>query len=216
MSKPGEIPLGSPVPPGARFWEESYAGHEEGWFFGGEPSTLARRLMHFFRVLDLPARGRLLDLGCGEGRDVLFFAAAGFKVEGVDGSPTGVARAVRAVRKCGLSASVVQDDLATFDLHGEYDVIFANNSIQFVGDRAPGVIESIRKHTSPGGWNAVGMFTAEETGGEAEPGVYLLQGRELKGLYEDWRLFEYGESIIYSARRGTYRSFANLIARRPD
>ncbi len=73
------------IPKGARFWEESFRDHEPGWFFGGEPSTLARRLLHFYRRMEIPTEGLLLDLGCGEGRDVSFFAGLGFDVEAIDG-----------------------------------------------------------------------------------------------------------------------------------
>jgi tellurite methyltransferase len=203
------------LPPGARFWEESYASHREGWFFGDEPSTLARRLLHFFRLMEIPSKGRLLELGSGEGRDVVLFASAGFEVEAIDGSPTGVARTRRALDRAGLRSSVALGDIAAYSLQGPYDVVFANNSLQFVGGAAPERIRSIREHTRPGGWNAVGMFTREETEGKSEPDVYLLASRELKSLYDDWQLFEYGESIIYSPRRAAYRSFASLIARRP-
>lgn len=203
------------MPHGARFWEEAYAAHEEGWFFGTEPSTLARRLMHFFRLMDLPARGRLLDLGCGEGRDVVFFAAHGFDVEAVDGSPTGVSRTSRALEQAGLRAEVALADIAGYPLGGAYDVVFANNSLQFVGERALERIRAIRERTVPGGWNAVGMFIEGDGEPEREAGVYVLESRELKSLYDDWQLFEYGESIIFSPRRGAYRSFASLITRRP-
>lgn len=203
------------MPWGARFWEEAYAGHPEGWFFGTEPSTLARRLIHFFRQLGVPLAGRLLELGCGEGRDVIFFAAHGFDVEAIDGSPTGVVRTSRALEDAGLLASVALADISVLELHGAYDVVFANNSLQFVGGRALDRIRAIRESTAPGGWNAVGMFVEGEGEPEHDQGVYLLQSKELKSLYRDWRLLEYGESLIYSPRRGAYRSFANLIARRP-
>jgi tellurite methyltransferase len=203
------------VPKGARAWEESFRDHEVGWFFGGEPSTLARRLLHFFRMLEIPTAGRLLDLGCGEGRDVAFFASLGFDVEALDGSPTGVERTRRAISEGGLHARVSQGDLASFEWTGEYDIVFANNSVQFVGEQARRVLSEIRSHTRPGGWNAIGMFTREEIDWRREPDLYCLDHRELKHIYRDWTLLEYGESIVYSPRRAQYISFANLIARRP-
>lgn len=205
----------NPIPRGARYWEDSFRGHEPGWFFGGEPSTLARRLLHFLRLMEIPLGGRLLDLGCGEGRDVVFFASLGFEVEAIDGSPTGVERARRALLDAGLTAKVHQGDLAQFEWEGEYDVIFANNSVQFVGDEARRVLNDIRAHTRPGGWNVVGMFTREEIDWRREEDVYCLDQRELKHIYREWTLLEYGESIVYSPRRAQYVSFANLIARRP-
>lgn len=204
------------IPKGARFWEDSFRDHEPGWFFGGEPSTLARRLLHFFRLMDIPTEGRLLDIGCGEGRDVAFFASLGFEVEAMDGSPTGVQRARRAIAEAGLRARIEQGDLGALAWEGDYDVIFANNSVQFVGDDARRVLSEIRAHTRPGGWNAIGMFTREEIDWRREPEVYCLEQRELKQIYREWTLLEYGEPIVYSPRRAQYVSFANLIARRPN
>ena len=205
---------GIEIPKGARPWEESYRAHESGWFFGGEPSTLARRLHHFFRTMEIPCRGRLLDIGCGEGRDVLFFTALGFEVDAIDGSPTAIARAREALAHAGRSAWIEQADLARIAWRGDYDVIFANNSIQFVGDEALRVIDEVRAHTKPSGWNAIGMFTREEIDWRREPDAYFLESRELKHLYRGWTILEYGESIAYSPRRAHYLSFANLIARR--
>jgi SAM-dependent methyltransferase len=202
------------IPRGAAPWDESYREHEPGWFFGTEPSALARRLVHFFRTMEIPFEGSLLDLGCGEGRDIAYFASLGFTVDAVDGSPTAVERARATVAAAGLKARIETADLARMDWTGEYDVIFANNSIQFAGEDALRVLDEIRSRTRPNGWNAVGMFTREELDWRREPETYCLECRELKHLYRDWTILEYGESIAYSPRRAKYLSFANLIARR--
>ncbi len=204
------------IPKGARPWEDSYREHEPGWFFGTEPSTLARRVIHYFRSMEIPIEGKLLDLGCGEGRDVLYFAGLGFEVEGIDGSPTAVARAEAAVARAkeGIVARIEHADLARLAWRGEYDVIFANNSIQFAGEEALRILEEVRSHTRPNGWNAIGMFTREELDRRREEDTYCLETRELKHLYRGWTILEYGESIAYMARRARYLSFANLIARK--
>lgn len=208
---------GRGIPKGARPWEESYREHEPGWFFGSEPSALARRLVHYFRRMEIPIEGKLLDLGCGEGRDALYFASLGFEVDAVDGSPTAVARTGEALAKLaqdGGVARVDHADLARMTWRGDYDVIFANNSIQFAGEDALRVIEDVRGHTRPNGWNAIGMFTREELDRRQEEEAYCLETRELKHIYRGWTILEYGESIAYSPRRARYLSFANLIARR--
>lgn len=211
----GEPGAGRPVPEGARFWEESFRAHEAGWFFGGEPSTLARRMLHFFRLMGIPTRGRLFDIGCGEGRDVALFASLGFEVEAIDGAPTGVERAREALARNGLKGKVVQGDLGRIEWSGSYDVVFANQSVQFVGEDSLRVLDEIRAHTVPDGWNVIGMFTRDEIDWRRERDVYCLESRELKQIYRGWRLFEYSESIVWSPRREDYLSFANLIARRP-
>lgn len=206
---------GAQIPAGARFWEESFRAHDAGWFFGGEPSTLARRFLHFLRLMGIPTRGRLLDLGCGEGRDVVLLASVGFEVDATDGAPTGVRRVSEGLSRAGLKGTVWQADLGKTEWRGDYDVILANQSVQFVGEDALRVLEEIRSHTKPNGWNVIGMFTREEYDWKNEKDVYCLDQRELKHLYRGWRIFEYAESVVWSPRRGDYLSFANLIARKP-
>lgn len=215
MSTTRDPSLPGGIPSGARFFEETFRNHESGWFFGSEPSTLARRLHHFTRLLDIPSGLRLLDLGCGEGRDLIFFAGLGFKVEGADGSPTAVQRARAAIDAARLDVKVIVADIADYPWDGSYDLIVANNSVQFVGAGAPGILDEIRGRTKPGGFNAIGMFTKEETDWRREAETYCLESRELRFLYRDWTLLEYGESVAFSPRRAHYLSFANLIARRP-
>jgi tellurite methyltransferase len=210
----GSGPESAGIPKGARPWDASYREHEPDWFFGTEPSALARRVIHYFRTMEIPIEGRLLDLGCGEGRDILYFAGLGFEVDGIDGSPMAVTRAQAGLAREGRVARIEHADLSRMLWHGDYDVIFANNSIQFAGEDALRVLEEVRSHTKPNGWNAIGMFTREELDRRQEEDAYCLETRELKHIYRGWTILEYGESIAYTARRARYLSFANLVARR--
>ncbi len=90
-----------------------------------------------------------------------------------------------------------------------------NQSVQFVGPDALSVLEDIRRHTKPGGWNVIGMFTRDEFDWRRDKDIYCLDQRELKHIYKGWDIFEYSESIVWSPRRNGYLSFANLIARKP-
>jgi ubiquinone/menaquinone biosynthesis C-methylase UbiE len=51
----------------------------------------------------LPPRGQVLDLGCGEGLYALLFAAEGYRVTGVDISPTALAWARQRAAEQGIS-----------------------------------------------------------------------------------------------------------------
>lgn len=73
------------------FWEQLYAGAAPIWS-GRVNRTLAEI------VADLPP-GRSLDLGCGEGGDVLWLAERGWHATGIDLSETAVQRAREAARE---------------------------------------------------------------------------------------------------------------------
>lgn len=58
--------------------------------------------------------GRLIDLGCGTGRHVTFFAERGFDVTGVDLSEGMLAETERKLRKIGRQAKLLKMDLSAF------------------------------------------------------------------------------------------------------
>src|SRR5215469_2761534 len=71
-------------------WAREYARTPERYIWGKTPSGFAREIAD-----RLSAGSRVLDLGCGEGRDSVYFAARGFEVTGLDVSPEAVAKGRR-------------------------------------------------------------------------------------------------------------------------
>lgn len=84
----------------ATFWERRYAGSERVWS-GAVNSTLE------IAIGDLPP-GRSLDLGCGEGGDVLWLAERGWDAMGIDISPTAIDRAQARAARHGLDTAHFQ------------------------------------------------------------------------------------------------------------
>lgn len=75
----------------------------------------------------LPEGGRVLDLGCGSGRDSLAFLKAGFQVDAVDGSES---MAKTASSLTGLP--VAHATFVAYEPKGEYDGIWACSSLLHV------------------------------------------------------------------------------------
>ena len=100
----------------------------------------------FFRKY-LPVGGRLLDLGCGSGRDSAYFASLGFAVTAVDGSEA-LCRRVR--EHYGIPAQCIRfEDL---DFTEEFDAIWACASLLHVPKRQmPPVLERVSAALKPGG-----------------------------------------------------------------
>jgi tellurite methyltransferase len=79
-------------------WARVYARTPTEYIWGTDPTEFAREVSAL-----LQPGARVLDLGCGEGRDSVFFAARGCDVTGVDVSASGLRKAERLARARGVS-----------------------------------------------------------------------------------------------------------------
>lgn len=147
----------------------------------------------------LPAGARILELGCGGGRDSAAMIAAGFAVEPSDGCPE---MAAQAERRLGRPVRVMR--FAELDAEERYDGVWANAALLHV-PRAnlAGVLARIRRALVPGG-----LFAASYKGGGGE-------GRDRLGRYfnfpdRDWlreaydRAGDWASIDIVSRRGGGY------------
>ncbi len=79
-------------------WDERYSGEEDIW--SGAPN--AQLVAEASRL----APGRALDVGCGEGGDVIWLARQGWTVTGADFSTNGLARAAQHAKQAGVADQV--------------------------------------------------------------------------------------------------------------
>jgi SAM-dependent methyltransferase len=99
----------------AAFWDSRYAGRD--YAYGEAPNA-------FLASLTFEAGGRALVPGDGEGRNGVFLAERGLRVETLDLSAEGVAKARRLAAARGVSVDARQGDVLTWDWpEAAYDVI---------------------------------------------------------------------------------------------
>jgi SAM-dependent methyltransferase len=90
--------------------------------FGRDPSEAARRALEF---LQQEGTTQLLELGCGQGRDTLFFAQNGFRVTAADYSQAGI----RAIEEKARTAGLTQN-LTSLCLDARQPLPFADQSFE--------------------------------------------------------------------------------------
>ena len=116
----------------------SYVAETAGVEFGELQREFIRRL---------PKGGRVLDLGCGSGRDSLAFLRAGLAVDAVDGS----ARMAEAAREL-TDLPVTHATFSDYEPQGPYDGIWACGSLLHVpAAELPGVIFKYARALKLGG-----------------------------------------------------------------
>lgn len=76
-------------------WEERYTGEEKIWSGNPNPQLVAE--------VSALTPGTALDVGCGEGGDVIWLAKQGWRVTGADFSANGLARAARHAEEAGVA-----------------------------------------------------------------------------------------------------------------
>jgi SAM-dependent methyltransferase len=114
--------------------------------------------------------GRVLELGCGTGRPMLRWLAAGHDVEGVDASADMLAILRRHAAARALEPVLHHGDIAPLELGRTYDVIVcpAGTFTLLVGeDRIRAGVTSYFEHLRPGGRLALTLARLEPTGGDS-------------------------------------------------
>jgi 2-polyprenyl-3-methyl-5-hydroxy-6-metoxy-1,4-benzoquinol methylase len=106
----------------------------------GEPT---REFVDFFEAYD-QSNAKVLDVGCGQGRDALFIARMGHTVHGVDISPTGVADLLASAQREQLGVTADVADIRDYSWPGTFDVILIDRTLHKLrADNRNAVLTSI-------------------------------------------------------------------------
>lgn len=192
-------------------WSRAFAGEE--LFYGTDPGPVARRAVRYHRPY-LPTGGTALDSGCGEGQDLVFLAERGYRTTGVEFTANGARKAEHFLQARGLEGTVVQQDLRAWQPDQNYDLVLAVNSVQFLGEDAPAVLEKLMAAVTPGGVMGLSLFARRPE----EPAVYgtvwFTTLTEVLARFAGWQPLEAAQLWQWNTRSGEAQEFVTLIARK--
>ncbi|GAA1574360.1 class I SAM-dependent methyltransferase [Leucobacter aridicollis] len=192
------------------FWEERYGGTERVWSGRVNAALAAVVAAHIdgSGSTEAPERAgsqgraarvrrRSLDLGCGEGGDVLWLAERGWDATGLDLSPTAIARARVESGARGVDARFMVADLAEWaertlgaGAGDRYDLVTASFLQSPVHLPRAAVLRAAARHVTPGGHLVVISHGAppdaspagSESGHHHAPGSFPTPDSELADL----------------------------------
>ena len=196
------------------FGNRTYEDNDVTTFSKGQPVDI-REFQPCF-----PQNAALLDVGCGEGRNSVFMAGLGHQVDAFDISAAGVEKAVRIACSLSLSVNFFCCDLGEFIFEKKYDIILSHGVLHLppkqVRDR---FIAKMQKHTKPGGYNVIGVFTDRlPARPDNAPFTHsLFAVGELPLKYKDWEIVRHQEGTFMDTHPGGIHhehAYERIIARR--
>lgn len=115
----------------------------------GEPTQV---FVDFFNRPDLVAL-RVLDVGCGQGRDALFIARKGHSVVGVDISPSGISALEKAASAERIRVEGIVADIRGFKPANEFDVVLLDRTLHMLPEQDRlAVLERLLGHVATKGY----------------------------------------------------------------
>ena len=134
---------------------ESYYQKEE-YFWGVEPSTMC------LKVLELipPVRPiKVLDIGCGEGKDAVFLARCGYDVSAFDISEAGLEKTKRLADRAHVHVRTFRADMWDYRLDVEYDILFSSGTLHYIKpELRDEIIKNYESHVTYDGVIALHVF----------------------------------------------------------
>ncbi|MBU2703931.1 tellurite methyltransferase [Sporomusaceae bacterium BoRhaA] len=203
--------------PFGAFWEKGYRDMSVSTM--GGPS---------FEVIEiapaLPVNAKVLDLGCGEGRNSYFLASAGFDVTAIDRSEAGIRKlsTISSINKISLSGIV--SDIGRLEINEDYDLIMSHGCLYYLSNMEwRELLTQAKEHTKPGGFNIYTVFVFNDEYPRTEEFksaryAHSFAPNELREFYEDWDIFRYDVYVKWDKHPGIplhYHPIEKLVARKP-
>ena len=179
-------------------WDKTYQRKE--FVYGKEPAAF------LVRVIDQLPKGLALDIASGEGRNAVYLAKKGLKVEAVDISAVGLRKAQQLAAENNVRVKTINADLNKYQIRPEhYSVILNFYYLQ------RNLIPQIRMGLKHGGVVVFESNTMEQLknpGGSEMEKSFLLNPGELKQAFADFQILHYSET------NDGKNAVASLVARR--
>jgi tellurite methyltransferase len=199
----------------SKYYDDKYGA--EAFYWGKRPSSMARI---FFQKFPPFEDQKLLDVGCGEGRDSIFFAQNGYQVTGFDSSSEGVKKSSAKANQLDLNIEFFQADILEYRLEDSYDAIFASGALHYIPPQLrEEIIANYKRFTNPKGIHAL-MVPIYKPFLPVDPQADQLErawrSGEVLTHYHDWKIEFFTEEILDDLRSGYKFPVNRLIAREPS
>lgn len=196
-------------------YDELYQSPE--YYWGTQPTTLSMKVLSFYPPMSSPS---LLDIGCREGQNVLFFGRNGYRATGVDVSEAGIKKAQLLAENWHVRAEFICASIENYLPRHNFDIVFCDDMLHLLPpDSRLQLLKECKKFTQPGGIHVMNVpvekpFLTYKYGIQK---AYPWHSGELFTIYSDWEILEGGETgKMPMGHGGEERIYNYLVARKRE
>jgi len=176
-------------------YEDEYQTQD--YYWGTEPNKAC------YKVLELmppTKRLKLLDIGCGEGKDAVFFARNGYEVSAFDVSDAGLEKTRRLAEQAGVRVNAFKADILDYRLDSHYDILFSSGVLHYIKpEYRQEIFDNYKHYTNAGGIHVFNVFVQKPfiaPPPEKEPNAFAWHSGELLAYYRDWLIADSSEIVF--------------------
>ncbi|GEM_PF-496857 len=153
-----------------------------------------------------PTRGKLLDVGCGQGRDAIPIARLGFDVTGIDNSKVGIEQMKQLSYRENLNVLGIVGDIYAYNVFKDFDFILLDSMFHFLKKDRKKETSFIKKIIRDSKIGAIIIFCIQNTGNK----VKILNGTidfytKIRRLLEKDLVYEYKDKQTGHSSKTNYK-----------
>ena len=176
-------------------YENWYATEE--YFWGTKEADLCHELIK----LVPPSKDiKVLDIGCGEGKDMVYLAKQGYDVYGFDITENGIAKTKRLAKENNVEVTSWIDDVNSFKTDLKFDIIYSTGTIQYLDDdKIEEFFIKVKDMTNVNGINWFNVFVDKPfipLPPDWDIGEKMWKTGKLFSMYPDWKFERIDETIF--------------------
>lgn len=193
------------------YYEENYRGEE--YYWGVRPSAMCLKILELMPP-EKPLK--LIDIGCGEGKDAVFFARCGYDVSAYDISEAGIRKLKMLAETARVRINAFKADIWDYRLEEKYDIIYSSGALHYMKpEHRSEIIGDYRSNTNENGLNAFHVFVEKPyiaPPPEKEKNWNPWLSGQIFTCYHDWLIESCREYVFDCDSSGVrHRHAANVI-----